>query len=286
MRTSWPLVGGTVLVAVGCASPSGDVPSGNASERATLASPIREISCSSEARQRHAEFRFRLSADGKVREGTVMRGYSQGAPDARVEVTRVSEEGGRLSVEANEGSNHYRFTLARAGFAATTQTALDARMEETNDQTVLEAYAPGFDCSLSEMLDGFAVFDPDAHRLFDALRVNPLKNPMGEDVKVIGGINGPFRLYCNGAKDGLCSLQIPAIVTKVEGGLVTYAYDLDPKDSQALAAALTGGSFHATSIHDAWTRAAAAGADMDLRCEGSKCTASSTIPDTFYEHVP
>jgi hypothetical protein len=106
-------------------------------------------------------------------------------------------------------------------------------------------------------------------------------------VKIVD-TNGPLRLYCNDGAEAfrLCSLRIPAIVTSVAAGLVTYAYELDSNEAKALSAALDGGKFTATSFRDPWNKNVAKGASMDLRCEGTSCRATYTIPDTFYKYVP
>src|SRR5688500_13042537 len=128
------------LVLVGCASPSEDVDEATpAVDDVVTQAAIREISCNADSRQRHASYHLRLSADGVVRDGTVLRGFSKDSPDYRVDVKSVKKDGNRIRIEMTEGESQVRFTISAAGFAAKTRAALDATVEQTTDLAILDA---------------------------------------------------------------------------------------------------------------------------------------------------
>lgn len=269
------------VLLVGCSAPSEDVEATEAMEADEINAQVatRELSCNADARQRHASFHFRISSDGKVREGTVLRGFSKDSPDARVDVKSVTKVGDRLRVDAVEGATHIRFSISASAFAAKTRTALDAKVEETNDQAILDAGA--LECTLSDSMSGLVMIGDDAKKLYEGLRIEPSTTNVGEQVKVVD-VKGPFRLYC---KPDLCTLRVPAIVSAVSAGIVSYAYDLDASESKALGAALAGGSFTGTSFEDSWSGARAEGAKMVLTCTAASCKATYAMPDSFYENV-
>lgn len=262
----------------GCSAPSEDAETTEADEINGQAA-VREVSCNADARQRHASFHFRLSSDGKVREGTVLRGFAKDSPDARVDVRSVTKVGDRLRIEAQEGANQVRFTISASGFAAKTRAPLDAKVEETNDQAILDAGT--LECTLADSMSGLVMIGADAKKLYEGLRTAPLTTNVGDPVKVVD-TKGPFRLYC---KPALCTLRVPAIVSAASAGKVSYAYDLDANEAKALSSALAGGSFVGTSFEEAWSGAKAEGAKMELACSGGACKASYTIPDSFYANV-
>ena len=269
------------VLVMGCSAPPEDAEAPDATDADEINAQVvvRELSCNADARQRHASFHLRLSSDGKVREGTVLRGFAKDSPDARVDVKSVTKVGDRLRIEAVEGENHVRFTISASGFAAKTRAPLDAKVEETTDQAILDA--GGLECTLSDSMSGLVMIGDDAKRLYEGLRVDASTTNVGDSVKVVD-VKGPFRLYC---KPDLCTLRVPAIVAAVAGGKVSYAYDLDAPESKALSAALAAGSFTGTTFEDAWSGARAEGAKMVLTCTSGACKASYTIPDSFYADV-
>ncbi len=120
---------------------------------------------------------------------------------------------------------------------------------------------------MSPTIDG-----DEAARLWDALNVTPVKpNPGGEtQVKIVApyGAGGAFKLRCwSSYGNDTCKIELPALVTDVKDGRVTYEYDLAPADAQLV----TAGTFSAN--------------DVALICTGESCRAKFTLADTFYQWV-
>lgn len=261
------------LAFAGCAA-ADDVPEGSAVATDDIVSgaTVREMGCRASSLAKSSEFHFRLSSDGEIREGTVMRGSTNASPDYRVDVSAITKDGDRYRVEASEGDYHYRFTLSAAAFDAQQPTALDARSEETNDPAVRDGQGTNvFHCWLGSVVSP-SIDGDDAVRLWDALNVTPVKpNPGGETaVKIVApyGAGGPFKLRCwSTSGNDTCTLELPALVTDVKDGRVTYEYDLAPDDAKLVAP----GTFSANGV--------------ELTCTGERCHAKVTLDDTFYQWV-
>lgn len=274
-----------VALTTSCSSPVEAVSEPATSADQAPSSPVREIRCTAEAASRHVELHLRLSADGKLHEGTARRAYGQAADDARIRFDSVRDDGSHLAIDATESNRHYRFSIDKAAFdASRPHMTVDARVDDTDDPAITDAVEP-FSCSLADAMEGFAIDGEDASRIFDSLRVEETQLPDGERVKVVD-THGGFRLYCSAtAASTLCSLRIPALVTSVGRELVTYGYELDQAEAKALSAAI-GDGIATSALHDAWNDEMASGAKMALACSGGGCTASYTIPDRFYAFVP
>lgn len=262
------------LALAGCAGADDVSGSGAAvgTDDVVTGATIRELGCRASSGAKSSEFHFRLSSDGRIHEGTVMRGSTNASPDYRVDVTSVAKDGDRYRIEASEGDYRYRFTLSSAAFDARQPADLDARSEETNDPAVADGQGTNaFQCWVGSVVSP-TIDGDEAARLWDALNVTPVKpNPGGEtQVKIVApyGAGGAFKLRCwSSYGNDTCKIELPALVTDVKDGRVTYEYDLAPADAQLV----TAGTFSAN--------------DVALICTGESCRAKFTLADTFYQWV-
>lgn len=262
------------LVFAGCAAADDAQQAGAAvaSDDVVTGASIREIGCRASSRTKTSEFHFRLSSDGQVHEGTVLRGSFKDSPDYRVDVSSVTKVGDRYLIEASEGDSRYQFSLSAAAFDARQPTELDAIAEDTNDPAILEAAGVNkFQCWLGSVTSP-EISGDDATRLWAAMNVEPVKpNPGGAtQVKVLApnGFGGPFILRCwDTSGQDVCRIGVPALVTDAKDGHVVYDYDLASADAKVFAA----GTYASNGVQ--------------LTCTDEGCHVKATVVDTFYPWV-
>jgi hypothetical protein len=296
----------SLLAMAGCAK--SEETETDAPEARSATAAIREFSCSSDSGAAAVELKFRIKPDGTVAKGVMFRGRAQENPDVPLDAISAVDRGDWVEVSARSGALAWRFEVGKSSFTDAFEGPTSSELIETNDPAVVtQAAGPiqrAFGCGLRQAQDRYFLHGDAAKRLYSLMvtdvRIDDVLHLGRKLVVVLRNVSTPrpnryFRLMCTAedvhraedvGRNHSCSVDIPALVERVDGDLVHYVYEPPPDIALELGRVLgnlpeQGGqhAFSAGPLTNSWDNRDAPGSELSLACGGGRCRVGLTAPD-------